>query len=132
MERTWGTVVKFKDQRAQLTATVGREHWAGHILDIATHFPVNHLATELLAQSRVDNGLKAHDGTTVYGDAVLVADFRMHWVFRPYNVSLQDLEDFDAMLSTPRDLNKSNSRGHIFFHVEPHQNDIILLKMRWL
>jgi hypothetical protein len=31
-----------------------------------------------------------------------------------------------------RDLNKSNSRGHIFFHVEPHQNDIMLLKMRWL
>jgi hypothetical protein len=131
-ERTWGTVVKYQDQRAELTATVGRKLWAGHILDIGTHFPVNHLATQLLAQSRVDNGSKADDGPTVYGDAVLVTDMRMHWLFRPYNVTLEDLETFDAMLSTPRDLIKSNGRGHIFFHVEPCQKDLVAFKMRWI
>jgi hypothetical protein len=130
--RTWGTVVRYKDQRAELTATLGRKEWAGHVLDIRTHFPVNHTATQLLAQAYVDSGNNVNDAPTVYGDAVLVTDNRMHWVFRPYNVAVADLEDFDAMLSTSRELIKSCGRGHIFFHVEPCQNDLVALKMRWM
>ena len=131
-DRIWGTVVNYNDQRAELTATLGRKEWAGHILDIATHYPVNHVATQLLAQAHVDRGAIVNDASTVYGDAVLVTDKRMHWVFRPYNIPIDDVEEFNAMLSTPRDLIKSHGRAHIFFHVEPCQNDLVAFKMRWM
>jgi hypothetical protein len=130
VERTYGTVVEYDGGRAELTATVARENWKNHILDISTHFPENHLATQLLAQNYPNSA--NYRGLTAYGDAILVTDNRMHWVFRPYNVDVDDVETFDAMLSTPRDLITLNGRAHIFFHVEPLPSDLMLFKMHWM
>src|SRR3712207_6149883 len=44
----YGTVVRYSGQRAELTATLARPGYKGHILDVSTHFPLNPLATTLL------------------------------------------------------------------------------------
>jgi hypothetical protein len=70
----------------------------------------------------------------MHGDAVLVTDVRAHWVFRLYRrvVAAEDLEMFDGMLSTPRDLIVPEyGNPWIFFHEEPCQRDLVMLKMRW-
>jgi hypothetical protein len=131
VDRVHGCVVQYNGERAELTATLGRNGWRGHVLDIGTHFPPNPLATQLLA-ARPYGAWRPQDPPTVYGDAVLVTDNRMHWLFRPYNVSIEDIVSFNDLLSTPRDLIKDAHRAEIFFHTEPNQNDITALKMRWL
>jgi hypothetical protein len=121
-------VVNFKGARAELTATLGRTGYEGHVLDVSTHFPANELATCLLATA---NSWSWQDAVA-YGEAVLVTDNRMHWEFRPYHASTEDVEIFDAMLSTPRRMFKNGDRAWIFFYVEPHQHDIMTFKMRWV
>ena len=68
-----------------------------------------------------------------YGDAILVTNIRMHWVFSKSKADAEEIELFDAMLSTPRELLKpwKNSNPIIFFHEEPNYVDLVALKMRW-
>ena len=68
-----------------------------------------------------------------YGDAILVTDNRMHWTFSNSKASAEEIELFDAMLSTPREI-LTPWKGHrpvIFFHEEPNYVDLVALKMRW-
>jgi hypothetical protein len=131
VSQTYGTVVQYNNARAELTATLGRKGWEGHILDVGTHFPPNPLATQLWTDQLQSASLPYSD-SVIYGDAVLVTDNRMHWTLRPRNASVEDLEIFDEMLSTPRDLIVRGDYAQIFFHTEPNQNDIVALMMRWL
>jgi hypothetical protein len=121
-------LVQYKGQRVELTATMGLKDWTGHVLAVGTHFPRNDLATDLLAAA----GGGSWEDVVVDGDAVLVTDKRMHWVFRAYRVAVDFVEMLDAMLSTPRDLIKEGNRASIFFHKEPCQSDLVTLKMRWM
>jgi hypothetical protein len=68
-----------------------------------------------------------------YEDAILVTNIRMHWVFSKSKADAEEIELFDAMLSTPRELLKpwKNSNPIIFFHEEPNYVDFVALKMRW-
>jgi hypothetical protein len=131
VDQTRGAVVQYNGERAELTATLGLRGWEGHLLDVGTHFPPNPLATQLLA-ARYGTGYRPPNLPIVYGDAVLVTDNRMHWFFRPYNMSIEDVERTNDALSTPRDLIKDAGSAHIFFHTEPNQKDIIVLMMHWL
>jgi len=130
-DQTHGAVVQYNGERAELTATLGRTGWEGHVLDVGTHFPPNPLATQLLA-TQYNTGYQPPNLPIVYGDAVLVTDNRMHWFFWPYNVSIDDVERTNDNLSTSRDLIKDGASAHIFFHTEPNQKDIVTLMMHWL
>jgi hypothetical protein len=130
--RTYSAVVTYNGERAELSATLGRQNYEGHVLDVSSHFPCNQLATDLLVASFTSSYLGYEANSTVYGDAVLVTDNRMHWVFRPYGAAAEDVEDFNELLSTSRKLYKDGNRTWIFFDEEPNQADIVALKMRWL
>ena len=117
-------VVQYNGERAELAATLGRTGCDGHILDVSSHFPPNPVATDLLRA--------AYQTATVFGDAVLVTDNRMHWVFRPYKAPADEVRDFDMLLTTPRTLFEDGPGPWIFFHEEPNQSDIVAFKMRWL
>jgi hypothetical protein len=65
--QTYGTAVSYHGQRAELTATLGRPGYKGHILDVSTHFQLNPLATKLLKAA--SSPTACHD--EVYGDAIL-------------------------------------------------------------
>jgi hypothetical protein len=125
-------VVQYNNQRADLSATIGRMGWEGHVLDVGTHFPPNPLATKLLNPVQASAVVASRPLPIVYGDAVLVTDNRMHWVFRPYHVSIEDVEAFNDTLLTPRDLIIGTYRATIFFHTEPNQNDLMAFMMRWV
>jgi hypothetical protein len=126
--QTYSTVVRYNDQRAELTATLGRPGYKGHILDVSAHFPLNPLATELLRAA----SSPASCDNEVYGDAILVTDNRMHWVYQPYNVQPNEVLDLEEQLSTPRTLFDRQSRPWIFFHEEPNERDLVLLKMHFI
>ncbi|MBM6582701.1 hypothetical protein ILT44_21075 [Microvirga sp. BT689] len=125
------TVVQYNNARAELTATLGTPGYEGHILDISKHFPQNPLATQLLAAARSKAGFPSSSAPTVYGDAILVTDNRMHWMLHPYRASLEDIERCHDMLTTPRDLISSRTSACVFFHEEPNQSDILTLNMHW-
>jgi hypothetical protein len=124
-------VVQYNDERAELEATLGHPGWEAHPLYVGDRFPLNLLATQLYA-ARFDARCQLRNLPTIYGDAVLITDNRMHWLFRPNDISIEDVERTNDMLSTPRDLIKDAGSAHIFFHTEPNQQDIFTLKMHWL
>jgi hypothetical protein len=126
-------VVLYNNQRAELTTTLGRPEWEGHLLDVATHFPANLLATQLMNAARAANGHLSSDTRIAYGDAVLVTDNRMHWILRSNQnqTSIEDVEMFNDTLSTPRHLLKQYGHAQIFFYTEPSQTDIVAIKLRW-
>jgi hypothetical protein len=124
-------VVQYNNARAELSATIGTQGYEGHVLDISKHFPENPLATQLLAAAQSNGGYSSSYAPTAYGDAVLVTVNRMHWLLRPYKASPDDIELCHDMLATPRDLIRTGDYAYIFFHEEPNQNDISILKMQW-
>jgi len=126
--------VGYNNGRASIAATQGREGWQGHVLDVSTHFPENRLATALLRQD-CTKGSYFNKKLPMHGDAVLVTDVRAHWIFQPSCriATAEDLEVFDGMLVSPRDLIASRWSGPcIFFHAEPCWQDLIALKLRWM
>ncbi|HEV2559315.1 MAG TPA: hypothetical protein VGU45_11865 [Microvirga sp.] len=131
--QTYQSVVDYHGQRAELSATLGREDYQGHILEVSTHFPRNQLATDLLGAAGMPWLTGPHQSPTAYGDAILVTDNRMHWCLRPWRVQPGEVALFDGMLTTPRSLLQSLG-GHdwIFFHEEPNQTDIVSIMVRWV
>jgi len=126
--------VTYNESRAEIIATTGRAGYQGDRLDVSAYFPINQIATDLLLQPCTKNACFSRS-VPMYGDAILVTDKRMHWVLRPWQVKASDeeIELFDLMLKTPRDLIREQSGGvWIFFHEEPSQHDLVALKMRWI
>lgn len=126
--------VGYNNGRAHITATQGRDGWHGHVLDVSSHFGVNKIATDLLRQD-CTKGACFNKTVPFYGDAVLVTDIRAHWIFRTSSpdVTAEDVELFNDMLVSPRDLLRARWGGAwIFFHEEPCQTDLVALKLRWM
>jgi hypothetical protein len=125
--------VGYNAGRAEITATYGTEGWQNTPYDLSSIFAANVLATELLRQLGTKCGSGVDLGISCYGDAILVTDIRMHWVFSRWKAEADEIEMFDAMLSTPRQILKpwKNGKPVIFFHEEPNYVDLIALKMRW-
>jgi hypothetical protein len=67
----------------------------------------------------------------IYGDAALITDKRLHWVFWRHQVPDDEITDFDAQLTTPRILQKCWNSTKIIFLEEPNQNDIFAIKLAW-
>jgi hypothetical protein len=126
--------VSYDGGRAEITATQGFQGHENHILDVSRHFPVNQLATKLFGQECTKVG-SYNAGLPMHGDATLVTDIRAHWLFRTWRSDVQpdDIEEFDCLLKSPRDLIRSGGRRlpWIFFHEEPCHEDIVALKLRW-
>ncbi len=127
--------VGYNGGRAEILATQGRKGYEGHLLDVSRHYPVNDLATNLLSQPCTRNGRYDPD-VPVYGDALLITDRRMHWVFRTWKreASPEEVEMFNNdMLVSPRDLiaGHGGMNPWIFFHQEPCEQDIVALMLRW-
>ncbi|MBM6583846.1 hypothetical protein ILT44_26965 [Microvirga sp. BT689] len=123
--------VDYNEQRAEITATYGDQGWYGTPYDLSSIFPANELADKLLRQPSTKPGRGMNVGVSCYGDAVLVTDIRMHWIFSNWKADAEEIELFDAMLSTPRQILTSGYRPVIFFHEEPNHVDLVALKMRW-
>jgi hypothetical protein len=125
--------VTYDSGRAEITATPGHRSWAGTPYDLSSIFPLNRIAGELLHQSDTKCSAGIDPGMRFYGDAVLVTDSRMHWVFRNTQAEAEEIEVFDAMLSTPRQILTpwQNANPVIFFLEEPNPTDLVALKMRW-
>jgi hypothetical protein len=125
--------VTYDKGRAEITATPGHKTWEGTPYDLSSIFPMNMAAGELLRQPDTKCGSGIDPGMRFYGDAVLVTDIRMHWVFSNVRAEAEEIEVFDAMLSTPRQMLTpwQNANPIIFFYEEPNQIDLVALKMRW-
>jgi hypothetical protein len=126
--------VAYNNGRAEMTATPGTLNWKGTPYDLSSVFPSNTLADDLFRQAGTKSGTGLQPGACFYGDAVLVTDARMHWIFRTWKAELEEIDTFDAMLSTPRSLIKSQAGDYavIFFHEEPNVVDLVSLKLRWM
>jgi hypothetical protein len=128
--------VGYNKGRAEITATYGHKsdtRWYKTPYDLSSIFAPNVAATELLRQPCTKCGIGVGPDMICYGDAILVTDARMHWVFANRNVNAEEIEVFDAMLSTPREILRpwKGSNPVIFFHEEPNYIDLVALKMRW-
>jgi hypothetical protein len=124
--------VSYSNQRAELTASyVPDGYWTHH--DLSSIPPANALSDKLLCQPDTKYMSPQYAGACCYGDAVLVTDNRMHWIFSNWKADAEDIEQFDAMLSTPREVLRPWGDQHpvIFFHEEPNFVDLVALKMRW-
>jgi hypothetical protein len=127
--------VTYNGGRADLRGTQGVGASKDRLRDFSRRFPVNQLATDLINQ-KCTKGVYYDPALPVRGDAALVTDMRAHWYFSCYNpnVSIQDIQDFNSMLTSPRDLipGYSGRNPWIFFHQEPNERDIIMTMMRWV
>jgi hypothetical protein len=127
--RTYSDVVRYNSERAELTATLGRSGYEGHVLDVSAHFPRNALATDLLAAARTAASMPSDD--IAYGDAILVFDNRMHWTLEAGwgARTVQDLEQVNDMLQSPRTFDGDGRSACIFFHAEPSEADLVAIKL---
>jgi hypothetical protein len=125
--QTCRAVVKYNGERAELAATIGRNSPEVRCDLLSSSFPPNQLAADLLSAAHSECW-----NPVVYGDAVLVTDNRMQWVYGPYDVEPGEVEDLAGQLTTPHTLLDRATRPWILFHVEPDERDLILLKMLFL
>ena len=122
--------VQHDGQRARLTAAVEREDWM-YFQAADGELPVNPVATDLLTQSEGHWGTASTGAKVVFGDAVLVKDFRMHWLFASANLTPNQVINFNSQLSSPREICRCNWGRCILFHEEPTSDDLFLIKMFW-
>jgi hypothetical protein len=125
--------VSYNQQRAEITVTCGNKEWYGTPYDLSAIFPVNTLADRLLRQPDTSRISSLDPGVSCYGSAILVTDNKFHYTFSNWKADAEDIELFDAMLSTPREVLRwsANLNPMIFFHEEPNYIDLVALKMRW-
>jgi hypothetical protein len=66
-----------------------------------------------------------------YGDAILVFDNRMHWTLEAgwRSRTVQDLEQVNDMLQSPRSFDRDERSARIFFHAEPSEADLVTIKL---
>jgi hypothetical protein len=125
--------IGYSGGRAHLTATTGSNYWGCTIPHFSTKFAVNQLAGQLIQQSDVRGAVSIPDDGMLYGDAVLVTDVRRHWTLYCRKAEADEIEFFNEMLSTPRTLIEGLGRRppQIFFHIEPTEDDLVFMKLRF-
>lgn len=126
--------VSYEGGRAHLTAAVSHANaWSSTKYDLSSVFPENLKAAEIARAP--GHKFRSLDPNKVrfYGNAILRADYRMHWVMRRRGSS-EDFLEFNEQLTTERTLVADYGDGprKIIFMTEPNAMDLIMLKMRWL
>jgi hypothetical protein len=94
----------YNKQRAEITATYGHKDWSSSAYDLSSIFPANSLADMLLQQPGMRSGSDMAAKVSCNGDAILVIDAQMYWTFSNSKADAEEIELFDAMLSTPRQI----------------------------
>jgi hypothetical protein len=122
--------IHFKGRAARILAMTDKRGSQPAEPRLGATLPVNELASELLKEPCRTLEFFFPD-RPMYGDAVLITDNRMHWVFSIYGLPEDDLRDFAVMLATPWEIRSSNWCPELIFLEEPSLADITTMKFRW-